>query len=38
VDAIFPIGDLPKEWKHYSEMNAKYYIGYLMRKYDERAE
>ena len=35
VSAIFPVGDLPEKWKHYAEINAKYYIGYLMKKYEE---
>jgi len=28
VSAIFPVADLPKKWKHYAEINAKYYILY----------
>jgi len=35
VSAIFPIHDLPEKWKHYAEANAKYYIQYLMKKYDD---
>ena len=35
VSAIFAIGDLPEKWKHYAEINAKYYIGYLMKKYED---
>lgn len=34
VAAIFPAGDLPEKWKHYTEINAKYYIWYLMNKFD----
>jgi NAD-dependent dihydropyrimidine dehydrogenase PreA subunit len=25
VSAIFPADDIPDKWKHYSEINAKYY-------------
>ena len=35
VSAIFPINQLPEKWKRYAEINAKYYIQYLMKKYDD---
>ena len=34
VSAIFLLNDLPEKWKPYAEINAKYYIRYLMTKYD----
>lgn len=35
VSAIFALRDLPEKWRHYADINAKYYIGYWMKKCDD---